>query len=141
MADLDALKEKYSSVLELIKKQNVRLDHLHVQDGKLFMQGASPSEDIKNIIWNQIKAVDASYADLTCDLSVDSSLPQPAPDAPPAPEETVYTVVAGDSLWKIAQQFLGNGALFPKIIAANPGKLVDEHSVIHPGDELTIPTA
>jgi LysM repeat protein len=135
MADLDALKEKYSSVLELIKKQNVRLDHLHVQDDKLFMQGAAPTDEIKNKIWNQIKAVDASYSDLTCELTVDSSLPEPAP------EEKVYTVVAGDSLWKIAQQFLGNGALFPKIIEANPDKLVDEHSVIHPGDELKIPNA
>ena len=138
MADLDTLKEKYSPVLELIKKQNVRLDHLHVQDDKLFMQGAAPSDEIKNKIWDQIKAVDASYADLTCDLSVDPSLPLPAPDAPP---ETVYTVVAGDSLWKIAAHFLGNGALYPKIIAANPDKLKDEHTVIHPGDELKIPAA
>jgi nucleoid-associated protein YgaU len=135
MADLDALKDKYRSVLDLVKKQNVRLDHLHVQDDKLFMQGAAPSEDVKNKIWSQIKAVDPSYSDLTCDLSVDSSLPQPAPD------EKVYTVVAGDSLWKIAQQFLGNGALYPKIIAANPDKLKDEHTVIHPGDQLVIPNA
>ena len=133
MADLEALKDKYSSVLDLVKKRNVRLDHLHVQDEKLFMQGAAPSQDIKNEVWNQIKAVDASYADLTCDLSVDGSLPQPAP------EETVYTVVAGDSLWKIAQQFLGNGAHFHRIIEANPDKLKDEHSVIHPGDKLRIP--
>ena len=135
MADLDALKEKYRSVLELVKKQNVRLDHLHVQDDKLFMQGAAPSEDVKNKIWSQIKAVDPGYSDLTCELTVDSSLPQPAAD------EQVYTVVAGDSLWKIAQQFLGNGALYPKIIEANPGKLKDEHTVIHPGDELKIPNA
>jgi len=135
MADLEALKDKYRSVLDLVKKQNVRLDHLHVQDDKLFMQGAAPSEDVKNKIWSQIKAVDPSYSDLTCDLSVDSSLPQPAPD------EKVYTVVAGDSLWKIAQQFLGNGALYPKIIAANPDKLKDEHTVIHPGDQLVIPNA
>ena len=135
MADFDALKAKYSSVLELIKKQNVRLDHLHVQDDKLFMQGAAPSDAVKNKIWDQIKAVDASYSDLTCDLSVDSSLPEPAPD------EQTYTVVSGDSLWKIAQQFLGNGSLYPKIIEANPDKLVDANTVIHPGDVLKIPSA
>jgi len=135
MADLDSLKQKYSSVLELIKKKNVRLDHLHVQNDKLFMQGAAPSDEIKNLVWNQIKAVDPSFSDLTCDISVDSSLPEPAPD------EKVYTVVAGDSLWKIAAEFLGNGALYPKIIEANPGKLKDEHTVIHPGDELKIPNA
>ena len=135
MADLEQLKQKYSSVLDLVKKQNVRLDHLHVQDDKLFMQGAAPSDAVKNKIWDQIKAVDPSYSDLTCDLSIDSSLPEPPPD------EKIYTVVAGDSLWKIAAQFMGNGALYPKIIEANPGKLVDANSVIHPGDQLKIPAA
>jgi len=133
MADLEQLKSKYRSVLDLVKKKNVRLDHLHVQDNKLVMQGAAPSQDIKNAIWNEIKAVDPIFADMSCDLGIDASLPQPAPD------DMIYTVVAGDSLWKIAQMHLGNGALFPQIIAANPGKLKDEKSVIHPGDKLKIP--
>ncbi len=130
MADLEQLKTKYRSVLDLVKKKNVRLDHVHIQDNKLFMQGAAPSQDVKNAIWTQIKTVDATFADLTCDLSIDASLPQPPPD------EIIYTVVAGDSLWKIAQEHLGNGSLYPQIIAANPGKLKDEKSVIHPGDKL-----
>jgi LysM repeat protein len=133
MERFDELKLKYQSVLNLIPTRGVVLSHLHVQDDKLFIQGASPSQDIKNEVWNEIKAVDASYDDLTCDLSVDESLPQPAPEA------VQYTVKAGDSLWKIAQDNLGNGALFPKIIEANPGRLKDANSVIHPGDVLTIP--
>jgi len=133
MAQLDELKLKYQSVLNMVHEKNVRLDHVHIQDDKLFIQGAAPNEDIKNEIWSQIKAVDASYGDLTCDLSIDTSIPPPA--APPR----TYTVVAGDSLWKIAQEFLGNGALYPKIIAANPGRLKDEHTVIHPGDVLVVP--
>ena len=135
MPTLDVLKEKYAPVLQLIEKGGVRLDHLHVQDDKLFMQGAVASEELKNKVWDSIKAVDASYGDVTCDLTVDSSLPSPPPD------ETVYTVVAGDSLWKIAQKFYGNGSVFKKIIEANPDKLEDENSVIHPGDELKIPAA
>jgi nucleoid-associated protein YgaU len=136
----EELKSKYQSVLDLIKQRGVSLSHLHVQDNKLFMQGAAPSEDIKNEVWNQIKAVDPSYNDLTADISVDSSLPQPAAAQPSAPSEKTYTVKAGDSLWKIAAQELGNGSEFPRIIAANPDKLKDEHSVIHPGDVLTIPS-
>ena len=133
LPDLEQLKHKYQSVLDLIQKKNVRLDHLHLQDNKLWMQGATPSQDITNAVWNQIKAVDATFADLHCDLKVDSSLPQPAPDP------VIYTVVAGDSLWKISEKFLGNGANYHQLIAANPGKLKDEKSVIHPGDKLTIP--
>jgi LysM repeat protein len=135
MAQLEDLKAKYASVLDLIKKRGVRLDHLHVQDGKLFLQGAAPTDAVKNQVWDQIKAVDPGYADLTADISVDGSLPAPAA------EETVYTVVAGDSLWKISSKFYGGGHLFKRIIEANPDKLKDENSIIHPGDKLRIPAA
>ena len=133
MERIDELKLKYQSVLNLIQQKGVRLAHLHVQNNKLFVQGACPSEEIKNAVWNQIKLVDASFGDLTCDLSVDPSL------APPAPQVKTYTVKTGDSLWKIAQQFYGNGSQYPKIIAGNPGRLKDDKTVIHPGDVLVIP--
>jgi nucleoid-associated protein YgaU len=128
----EQLKKKYQSVLDLIKAKGVRLDHLHVEQNKLVMQGAGPNQEIVNQVWNQIKAVDPTYSDLLCDIKIDPNLPQPK-------VERTYTVVAGDSLWKIATHYYKNGALFPKIIAANPGKLKDEKSVIHPGDVLNIP--
>ena len=133
MDRFDELKLKYQSALNLIQQKGVRLAHLHVQDNKLFIQGAAPSEDIKNEVWNQIKLVDASFADVMCDLTVDTSL------APPPEQARTYTVKAGDSLWKIAQEFYGNGIQFPKIIAGNPGRLKDEKTVIHPGDVLVVP--
>src|SRR3954462_4830613 len=109
MARLEGLKSKYASVLNTIKQKGVRLAHLHVQDNKLFMQGAAPSEAAKNDVWNQIKAVDSSFSDLTCDLTVDTTLSSPQPaqaaaaSAGGAGSSTTYTVKAGDTLSKIAK--------------------------------------
>ena len=132
--ELEQFKEKYASVLDAIKEHGVSLSHLHVQGGKLFLQGAAPSEQIKNEIWNQIKAVDPSYSDLTADLTVDGSLPQPAQ----ASSGQTYTVVAGDSLSKIAKQFYGDANQYMKIFQANTGILQDPNKV-QIGQVLTIP--
>ncbi|MBV9295248.1 MAG: hypothetical protein JO145_06705, partial [Acidobacteriaceae bacterium] len=74
MDRLEELKNKYRAALDTIQQKGVRLTHLHVQDNKLFIQGAAPSEQVKNDVWNQIKAVDSTYSDLTCDLKVDPSI-------------------------------------------------------------------
>lgn len=132
--DLEQLKQKYASVLEAVQQNNVRLDHLHLQDGKLFMQGAAPNEDCKNNVWNAIKAVDPSYGDLTCDLSIDASLPAPAPAA------QTYTVQPGDTLSKIAKHFYGDANAYMKIFNANTDQL-DDPDKIRVGQELVIPAA
>ncbi len=130
MPTLDQFKAKYASVLEYIQTHNVRLDNLHVEGDKLVIKGAAPTEIIRNDVWNAIKSVDPIFADLQCEIGIDPSLPPPV---------RTYTVVAGDSLWKIAQKHYGNGAEYPRIIAANPDKLKDDKSVIHPGDVLVVP--
>ncbi len=74
---LDELKNKYASVLQTIQDKGVVLSHINMDGKKLFVQGAAPSEAIKNEVWDKVKAVDAIYADLNLHLSVDTSLPQP----------------------------------------------------------------
>ena len=104
MDRLEELKNKYHAALETIQQKGVRLSHLHVQGDKLFMQGAAPSEEVKNDVWNQIKAADSSYSDLTCDLTVDPSLAPQQPAAPASASKT-YKVQSGDTLSKIAKEF------------------------------------
>jgi nucleoid-associated protein YgaU len=142
MDRLEELKNKYKGALETIQQQGVRLTHLHVQDNKLFIQGAAPSEDAKNAVWNQIKAVDSSYSDLTCDLTVDTSLaPAQAAAAAAGAQSSsgkTYKVQAGDTLSKIAKEFYGNANEYNRIFDANRDKLQSPDK-IQVGQELLIP--
>jgi LysM repeat protein len=137
---LDELKNKYASVLQTIQDKGVVLSHINMDGAKLFIQGAAPSDAIKNEVWDKIKAVDATYADLNCDLSVDTSLPQPQVAAPAAAGAAArtYTVKAGDTLSKIAKEFYGNANEYNKIFEANKDKLSSPDR-INVGQELNIP--
>ncbi len=144
MDRLEELKNKYHAALATIQQKGVRLTHLHVQDNKLFMQGAAPSQEIKNEVWNQIKAADPSYSDLTCDLTVDPSIaPAKAQAAAAAAEGSTtarkYTVQPGDTLSKIAKEFYGNANEYNRIFEANRDKL-ENPDKIRAGQELVIPS-
>src|SRR3954451_4731497 len=145
MDRLEELKTKYKSALDTIQREGVRLSHLHVQDNKLFIQGAAPSQDIKNDVWNQIKAADSSYSDLTCDLTIDSSLPSPQRSqaagtlAGGSGSNKTYTVKAGDTLSKIAKDIYGNANEYHRIFEANRDKLQSPDK-IQVGQELVIPS-
>lgn len=134
MDRFEELKQKYASAFAVVQQQGVRLAQLHVQDNKLFMRGAAPSEAIKNALWNQIKAVNPAYDDITADITVDSSLPQPSAAMP----QRIYTVKPGDSLSKIAKDFYGNANDYMRIFEANKNTLNDPNK-IQPGQELVIP--
>ena len=144
MDRLEELKNKYSAALNLIHEKGVKLAHVHVQDDKLFVQGAAPSDQIKNDVWNQVKAADSSYKDLTLDLTVDPSLPQPqvaaAATANGGSQSTVqtYKVQSGDTLSKISKEFYGNANSYNKIFEANRDKLQSPDK-IQVGQELVIP--
>lgn len=133
MDQLETLKTKYASALKKITDTGTHLTNLHVQDNKLVVKGASPSEQAKNEVWTAFKAVDANYADVSMDLKVDSSLPAPA-------RAETYTVQAGDTLSKISKQFYGNANAYMKIFEANRDQLTDPDK-IRVGQTLKIPAA
>jgi nucleoid-associated protein YgaU len=57
----------------------------------------------------------------------------------PAPEARMHTVVAGDTLSKIAKHYYGNAMKYPEIFEANRPLLKDPDK-IYPGQVLRIPT-
>ncbi len=129
MATLDQLKAKYQSVIDLAKARGVHLTNVHIENDKLLIRGAAPNPDIKNEVWNEIKRVDASYADLTADIGIDPSLPVP---------EQIYEVAPGDNLSKIAKKFYGDANQYRKIFEANKDQLADPDK-IKVGQKLRIP--
>ncbi len=137
MDRLDELKSKYQSVLRLIEQKNLQMHNLHVQDNKLFIKASAGTQDLKNEIWQQIKLVDPTFSDLTCDIVIDQSL---SPPKPAAPEAKTYTVQPGDTLSKIAKQFYGNANAYLKVFEANKDKLSDPNK-IQVGQVLKIPNA
>lgn len=54
-----------------------------------------------------------------------------------------YTVVSGDSLWKIAQKFLGSGSRWNEIYTYNNNKSIigGNPNLIYPGQVLSIPSS
>ena len=58
----------------------------------------------------------------------------------PAAQGTTYTVVAGDTLWAIAQRHYGDGNQWGRIHRANQ-ELIPDPDLIQPGQVLTIPAA
>lgn len=54
------------------------------------------------------------------------------------PAVTSYTIVKGDSLWKIAKKLLGDGSRWQEIYNLNRDK-INNPNLIYPGQTLTIP--
>ena len=136
--NLSAKKQKYAGALEAASKNQVRLQNVHWENGKILIRGEAPSEDAKNKVWDAIKAVNAgaSPQDATIEITVAKGQGGPTGGAQ-APGRT-YTVQAGDTLSKISKQFYGDGNAYMKIFNANKDKLKDPDK-IQPGQQLTIP--
>jgi len=129
MPNFDQLKAKYQSVIDVAKARGVHLKNVHLENDKLIIRGDAPNQAIKNEVWEQIKKVDAKYADLAADIGIDASLPVPP---------QIYEVVGGDSLSKIAKKFYGDANKYMKIFEANKDQLKDPDK-INVGQKLKIP--
>ena len=81
------------------------------------------SEDGKNAICSPIKVSDLAVVGAT------------APAPTPTPTYRVHTVAHGDTLWELANKYLGKGSRYTEIVTLNGLK----SNVIHSGQKLNIP--
>jgi nucleoid-associated protein YgaU len=133
MPTFEELKAKYQTALDVVQKQLVSVQNLHLQDGKLFIKGTAPSLDAANKVWDEIKRINPRLDDITADFPVDPSRQQQS-----AQSVSTYTVKAGDTLSKISKQVYGSPNQYMKIFEANKDQLSDPDK-IQVGQELKIP--
>lgn len=134
---LELLKQKYSSVFASAQQLRVQLNHVRIQDNKLLIQGFAPSEQAKNMIWDEIKRVDSNWArELSADIMVDPTSQTSAAAA--GGQLRTYTVQLGDTLSRISRDVYGDAGSYMKIFEANRDVLNDPDK-IRLGQTLKIP--
>jgi hypothetical protein len=141
MADLASLRTKYDPVVRLMHARGVQVKTIEMQGSKLLLRAEAPSADVKNAIWDEIKKVDPSYADLSADITVNAAAGagQGGPAGKVSAPAGSYTVQKGDTLSKISKQFYGDANAYKKIFDANRDQLKDPDK-IQPGQVLRIPS-
>jgi len=125
MADLEQLKRKYQPVLNTVEKEGAQLNEVSLAGEQLYLKVTAVSDASKDRIWDSIKSVDPTYADLKHDIQV-------------SPGQQVYTVQAGDNLSKISKYFYGDANKYSAIARANS---LDDPNKIKVGQKLVIPAA
>ena len=123
MADLEQLKQKYQPVLRTLEIEGAQVQPLSVDGNQLVLTATVVSEASKNRVWDSIKSVDPSFADLKHNITV-------------VPGQPVYVVQSGDHLSKISKYFYGNANKYMDIAKANG--LADPNK-IQVGQQLKIP--
>ena len=127
MADFQALQQKYQPVVDQIKAfepygAKFVGSELVGEQYHLVAQVASKVE--LDRVWDAIKSVDASYADLKHEITNTGG------------DNQEYTLVAGDNLSKVSKLFYGNANHYEAIAKASGMADANKAQV---GQKVTIP--
>jgi nucleoid-associated protein YgaU len=127
------LREKYNHAIQTAK--GFRMDgSAEERDGKLHFKGTVQTQDEANKIWDAIKTVPTWSQEIVADIR--AAAPAPSTQSPQG--SRTYTVKKGDTLSRIAKEFLGDANAYMDIFNANRDQLTDPDE-IKPGQVLKIP--
>ncbi len=102
------------------------------------LTGDAPSMAVKKRVMEEFNRMVKTDNTLNSIRIVEPEAPKPPPAEPP--KETIYEVVAGDTLSGIAKRFYGNAGQYMKIFEANRD-ILDNPDLIKIGQKLRIPDA
>ena len=126
----EELQTKYQSLLELANSNGTTYELSGGDDGVLHINGTAPSAEAKQALWDEYARIDPDYqsADLVLNVTEGNAA---------GGGSNTYTVVAGDNLSKIGAKY---GISWNAIYEANRD-IISDPDLIHPGQELKIPSA
>jgi nucleoid-associated protein YgaU len=122
-----ALMDKYKDLFQLANTVGLKNPDVKEEGGKLTISGKTEYQLGANQLWDNIKTHAGWENEVVANIQAERT------DA-----FGVYTVASGDTLSKIAKQFLGDAKRYPEIFNANKATLTDPDK-IKIGQTLTIP--
>ena len=122
-----SLKDKYQDVLTLGEQLQVKDGGWKEEDGRLKIWGTAAYSYDKNLIWDKIKTHAGWEGEVAADVKIAST-----------DVYGIYTVKPGDTLSKLAKDFLGAANRYPEIFNINKDQLSNP-DLIKVGQRLKIP--
>jgi nucleoid-associated protein YgaU len=122
-----ALMEKYSDLFALANQIGLKNPDVREDAGKLKISGQTEYQLDANRLWDNIKTHKGWDTEIVADIQAQRS-----------DVFGVHTVVAGETLSKIAKAYLGDAGRYMEIFKANAGTLSNP-DMIKVGQKLDIP--
>lgn len=126
----EELQTKYQSLLDLANSNGTTYQLSGGEDGVLHIDATAPNAEAKQALWDEYGRIDPNYqsGDLVLNVTEGNAA---------GGGSNTYTVQAGDNLSKIGAKY---GISWNAIYEANRD-IISDPDMIHPGQELKIPSA
>jgi LysM domain len=128
-----SLKDKYQSALDYAKEVGAEMENFHEEDGHIVFNGTVATPYLRNAIWDKLKSINGTGTEGAAPADVKANIK--------VSDESIYhkhTVVAGETLGKIAKHYFDDASKYVAIFEANKDILKNPDLIVV-GQVLSIP--